>query len=73
MRLFSASSVHLFSILAGFLLLASGCSGLYPKIEKPKLDIVDLQVTGATLFEQNYALKLRIRNPNTIALPVSGP
>ena len=62
----------LLPFLAGFLLLGSACSGLYPKLEKPRLNLVDLQIVDATLFEQRYDLKLRIRNPNEVDLPVSG-
>lgn len=72
MQISSSARFLLLPVLAGLLLLTSGCSGLYPKIEKPKLNIIDLQVIDATLFEQRYALRLRIRNPNEVALPVSG-
>ena len=72
MGILSAVRLPLMPALMGLILLAAGCSGLHPKIETPKLNIIDLQVIDATLFEQRYALKLRIRNPNAVSLPVSG-
>lgn len=53
-------------------LVAAGCSALVPKLETPRLSLVGLEMTEATLFEQRLQVRLRVQNPNDIALPVRG-
>ena len=53
-------------------LLAAGCSAILPKLETPRLSLVSLQMQQATLFEQRLLVKLRVQNPNDLALPVRG-
>ena len=64
--LFSAAVAAL-----GIFLLA-GCAGLSKQIDTPRLSVVDLQLVGATIFEQQYRIQLRIQNPNPFALSVDG-
>lgn len=45
-----------------------GCATLQP----PRVSLVDLRIVNLTLFEQSYALKIRVQNPNPIDLPVTG-
>lgn len=52
--------------------LVAGCSSLVPKLETPKLSLVGIELTEATLFEQRLRVRLRVQNPNDITLPVRG-
>lgn len=51
------------------LLLLAGCAVLSP-LERPKVSLAGLSLIDANLFEQRYALKLRVLNPNEVALPI---
>jgi LEA14-like dessication related protein len=50
----------------------SGCALFVPKLETPRLSIVDLQVRKATLIEQQLQVRVRVENPNDRSLPVKG-
>lgn len=58
--------------LAALALVAAGCSALLPKLETPRLSLVSVQMQEATLFEQRLRVRLLVRNPNDLALPVRG-
>lgn len=45
-----------------------GCATL----QSPRVSLVDLRIVSLTLFEQRYALQIRIQNPNPVALPITG-
>ena len=51
--------------------LPAACA-LAPKLEPPKLSIVDVQVRSADLLSQRLKLRLHVQNPNDRALPVRG-
>lgn len=40
--------------------------------EPPSVTVADLQLVEATLFEQKFALKLRVLNPNDWDIPIDG-
>jgi LEA14-like dessication related protein len=50
----------------------SGCAGLAPYSEPPRVSLVSVQPKEVGVIEQRYALQLRILNPNDTALPVAG-
>jgi LEA14-like dessication related protein len=50
----------------------AGCAALAPRLETPRLSLIGLQLVEATLFEQRLQVRLRVQNPNDIALPVRG-
>jgi LEA14-like dessication related protein len=57
------------------LLLAAmlgGCATLQPPLQAPNVSLTEMRVLDATLFEQRYALKIRVQNPNPAALPITG-
>jgi LEA14-like dessication related protein len=57
-------------LLAGVLSLClMGCA---PKFNRPTVSVVDLQLRGGNLLQQNFAVKLNVQNPNDRALPVKG-
>lgn len=53
-------------------LAASACAGVYPPLDPPHVTLADLRVRDMTLFEQRYAVKLRVQNPNPVELPITG-
>lgn len=53
-------------------LLVTGCAGLGPYAEPPRVTLNAIQPLDMTLFEQRYRLRLRIQNPNETDLNVSG-
>ena len=55
------------------LILALGaCSLLAPKINRPNISVVGIEMRSGNLLSQNFAVKLHIQNPNYRDLPVSG-
>jgi LEA14-like dessication related protein len=60
---------------ASLLLLAvalSGCAFFVPKLETPKLAIVDVEVRKANFLEQQLRVRMRVENPNDRSLPIQG-
>lgn len=51
-----------------------GCGGLPmgSNLIKPKVSIADIRMLDSTMFEQRFAIKLRVQNPNNFSIPVSG-
>jgi LEA14-like dessication related protein len=50
----------------------SSCSLFVPKLEKPTLSIVGVQLLKSDLWHQELRVRLRVQNPNDRALPVEG-
>lgn len=63
--------IKLCSILLSALLL-SGCATLLLQAEPPEVLVSDVKPLGSTLFEQRLQVDLRVRNPNTFDLDVTG-
>lgn len=60
-------------ILIAFLALGlSGCSLFIPKLEKPTLSVVDVQLLKGDLWHQELKVRMRVQNPNDRQLPVKG-
>jgi LEA14-like dessication related protein len=53
-------------------LALSGCTLFVPKLQTPKLAIVDVEVLRANLLEQQLRVRMRVENPNDRSLPVQG-
>ncbi|HEX3845473.1 MAG TPA: LEA type 2 family protein [Steroidobacteraceae bacterium] len=49
-----------------------GCVMFVPKLETPRLSIVDLEVRKASLIEQQLRVRMRVENPNDRTLPIKG-
>jgi len=58
-------------ILCVFLGL-SGCSLFVPKLEKPTLSVVSVQMLKSDLWHQELKVRMRVQNPNDRSLPVKG-
>lgn len=50
----------------------SGCALFVPRLETPRLSIVDLEVRKASLIEQQLQVRVRVENPNDRSLPIKG-
>lgn len=50
--------------------LLAACA--YTHLQQPTLSIVDLDLVKGDLFRQQLRVRLRVQNPNDIALPVRG-
>ncbi len=48
------------------------CSSLVPKLEKPSLSIVNVELLKSDLLEQRLRVRLRVQNPNDRSLPIKG-
>jgi LEA14-like dessication related protein len=53
-------------------LLLSGCAALAPKLETPKLSIVNVELVKSDLFEQRLRARIKVENPNDRDLAVKG-
>jgi LEA14-like dessication related protein len=50
----------------------SGCSLFVPKLERPTLSIVGVQMLKSDLWHQELKVRMRVQNPNDRVLPVKG-
>ena len=57
--------------LLAVMAITAGCASL-ARLETPRLSLVSVELSDATLFEQRFMVRLRVQNPNDIALPVRG-
>ena len=58
--------------LMSAIVLLSGCAGLSPRLETPKLSIVSVELIKGDLFEQRLRARMRVQNPNDRELAVKG-
>jgi LEA14-like dessication related protein len=50
----------------------AGCAGLPSDLRTPEISFVGMRALDASLFEQRLEVRMRVRNPNIIDLPVKG-
>jgi LEA14-like dessication related protein len=50
----------------------SGCSLFVPKLERPTLSVVRVQMLKSDLWHQELKVRMRVQNPNDRVLPVKG-
>jgi LEA14-like dessication related protein len=58
--------------LAACLLLLAACTSLGPKLEAPKVSMVGVQVLSGDMFAQRFKVRVLVKNPNDLELPVRG-
>ena len=56
--------------VAGLALVAALLAGCAAPLQKPEISLAGVELVGIGLVEQRLLLKLRIRNPNDVDLPV---
>lgn len=49
-----------------------GCAHPFTRVQPPSVSISEIHLVEAQLLEQRYRLRLRLQNPNSFALPISG-
>jgi LEA14-like dessication related protein len=54
------------------LLLSIALAAWAPKVERPNLTGVGIDLQGGNFLQQNFLVKFQVQNPNDRALPVSG-
>jgi LEA14-like dessication related protein len=59
-------------LLVLLFLLIGGCAALQPQIERPRLELANIEVKELGLFQQRFLVTLRAQNPNAVALPIRG-
>ena len=52
--------------------LITACGSLVPVLTPPEITVAKFQVVDVQLLEQQYALTLRVQNPNNFPLPIQG-
>jgi LEA14-like dessication related protein len=57
-------------IAAAALSLLAGCTAFGPRLTAPELDLVSVELVKGDLFEQRLKVRLRVKNPNDVALGV---
>ena len=60
------------AVFVSLALLMSGCSFFLPKLETPKLSVVNVELQKSDLWEQRLKLRMRVENPNDRPIPVKG-
>ena len=63
--------MRLAALLLACLPWFTGCAAL-PKLEAPKLSLIAIKMQGGDFFSQRLQVRLRVFNPNSIELPISG-
>ena len=58
------------ALLAGLAL--AGCTALPTNLETPEVSFVSLRAVEASVFEQRLEVRMKVRNPNDVELPVNG-
>jgi LEA14-like dessication related protein len=52
--------------------LLAGCVGIPRNLETPDISFVGMRALEASLFEQRVEVRMLVKNPNSIELPVKG-
>lgn len=60
-----------FAWILGLLGLAA-CTHLMERPQPPRVSLAGLEIVDANLFEQRYALRLRLQNTNDVRLSITG-
>jgi LEA14-like dessication related protein len=60
------------SLVSLLLLSLAGCSLFIPKLETPKLSVVNVELQKSDLWEQRMRVRMRVENPNDRPIPVKG-
>jgi LEA14-like dessication related protein len=50
----------------------AGCASLPTNLRTPEVSFVSLRAVEASVFEQKLEVRMKVHNPNSIALPVNG-
>jgi LEA14-like dessication related protein len=65
-----ALPISLLALLASLTL--EGCALLVPRLETPRLSVVNVELLKGDVWEQRMKVRMRVENPNDRAIPVKG-
>jgi LEA14-like dessication related protein len=54
------------------LISLSGCSTFNQKLESPELSLLGIQMLSTDMFAQKFKVKVLVKNPNDLEIPVRG-
>ena len=54
------------------LAITAGCASMKPDLDPPDLSLVSVGMVSGDIFSQQFRVRLRVRNPNDLELPVEG-
>jgi LEA14-like dessication related protein len=57
--------------LSAMLILLASCS-LTPKLQAPRMSLVQVSMTSADIFNQQFVVRMHVQNPNDRDIPVNG-
>lgn len=53
-------------------IVLAGCTAIPTDLQRPEVSFVSLRAVEASVFEQKLEVRMKVRNPNSIELPVNG-
>lgn len=59
-------------LLLATLLALPGCSTMNSKLESPELSLVGIQMLSTDMFAQRFKVRVLVKNPNALEIPVRG-
>jgi LEA14-like dessication related protein len=59
-------------LAAALATLLASCSTLGAKLEAPHMEVVGVQMLSTDMFSQRFKLRMLVKNPNDLELPVRG-
>jgi LEA14-like dessication related protein len=59
-------------LLLAALLVLPGCSSFGSKLESPELSLVGIQMLSTDMFAQKFKVRVLVKNPNELEIPVRG-
>jgi LEA14-like dessication related protein len=60
------------AVACAALLSLSGCSTFGEKLESPELSLVGIQMLSTDMFAQKFKVRVLVKNPNALEIPVRG-
>ena len=59
-------------LLLALLAAVAACSSFGPKLETPQLTLLGIQIMSADMFAQQFKVRVKVVNPNDLAVAVEG-
>jgi LEA14-like dessication related protein len=69
---YMSNALRIPAVFISFALFTSGCSFFLPKLQTPKLSVVNVELQKSDLWEQRLKVRMRVENPNDRPIPVKG-
>jgi LEA14-like dessication related protein len=60
------------ALLLAALVVLPGCSSFGSKLESPELSLVGIQMLSTDMFAQKFKVRVLVKNPNELEIPVRG-